>query len=119
MHQYGFRPPWLPQSSDLPAAIIRPYPPVEVVRLQNSATTCTHLMEEGSKLLHKIQNDTYFAHELKDAAQKNDHTHVHALVRNAGVVSAVQTTYNPDGIRIDLHTGDASNCSELSIKLCW
>ena len=119
IRHFRFRLPCLPQCSSIPAGIIRPYPPVEVTRFQGSSGTCLNLMEEGNKLLRKVQNDSSFAHQLKDAAQQNDHTHVHTLIRKAGVNSALQTSYNPDAIQIDLHTGAETDCSELSIKLCW
>ena len=68
----------------------RPYPPIEVTRFQRSAATCINLMEQGRKLLDKVNEDAQFAHELKDAAQKNDHSHVHSLIQAAGVTSSFQ-----------------------------
>lgn len=117
MHHFHHRPPYLPPY--FPVDYNRPMPPVEVTRFQGSAGTCLHLMEDGKKLLNKVHNDHTYAHELKDAAQNNDHTYVHSLIRSAGVQSALKTSYTPDAIRIDLHTGAERECSELSIKLCW
>ncbi|WP_270182556.1 hypothetical protein [Alkalihalobacillus sp. CinArs1] len=116
---FHYRPPYIPPNRYVPSEYLRPMPPVQVTRFQASAGTCLHLMEEGRKLLNKVHDDHHFAHELKDAAQSNDHTYVHSLIRSTGVQSALKTTYTPDAIRIDLHTGDESDCSELSIKLCW
>lgn len=97
----------------------RPFPPIEVTRFQQSAETCSKLMKDGEKLLNKVENDAQFAHELKDAAQKNDHSHVHMLIQRAGVTSPFHIAYTPDAIRVDLTAGNQDNCSELTLKLCW
>ncbi len=95
------------------------YPPVEVTRFQRSAHTSCQLMSEAQILLEKVQRDTNFAHELKDAAQKNDHSHLEMLIRSAGVTSSFHTAFTPDAIRIDLTAGNEDNCSEVTVKLCW
>ncbi|WP_273852376.1 hypothetical protein [Guptibacillus spartinae] len=97
----------------------RPYPPIEVTRFQRSAATCTNLMEQGKKLLDKVNKDAQFAHELKDAAQKNDQSHVHSLIQAAGVTSPFHLSYTPDAIRIDFNAGNDDRCSEFTVKLCW
>ena len=97
----------------------RPFPPIEVTRFQHSAVACTNLMKEGQKLLDKVNQDAQFAHELKDAAQKNDQSHVHSLIKRAGVTSPFHTAYTPDAIRVDLTTGNEDSCSELTVNLCW
>ncbi len=97
----------------------RAYPPIEVTRFQHSAQTCSNLMKEGQKLLDKVNQDAKFAHELKDAAQKNDHSHVKSLIQSAGVASPFHLSYTPDALRVDLTSGNEDNCSELTIKLCW
>ena len=97
----------------------RSFPPIEVTRFQRSAVTCTKLMEEGRKLLDKVNQDAQFAHELKDAAQKNDQSHVHSLIQDAGVTSPFHLAYTPDGIRIDLNAANEDSCSEFTVKLCW
>jgi hypothetical protein len=97
----------------------RPFPPIEVTRFQHSAGTCTNLMKEGQKLLDKVNKDAQFAHELKDAAQKNDQSKVHSLIQRAGVTSSFHIAYTPDAIRVDLTGGNEDNCSELTVKLCW
>ena len=97
----------------------RNFPPIEVTRFQHSAVACTNLMKEGQKLLDKVNQDAQFAHELKDAAQKNDQSHVHALIQRAGITSPFHIAYTPDALRVDLNTGNEDSCSELTVKLCW
>ena len=105
--------------SPFPHAYYRNFPPIEVTRFQHSAVSCTNLMKEGQKLLDKVNQDAQFAHELKDAAQKNDQSYVHSLIQRAGVTSPFHLSYTPDGIRVDLNTGNEDSCSELTMKLCW
>ncbi len=97
----------------------RPYPPVEVTRFQQSAHTCSDLIKEGQKLLDKVNQDAHFAHELKDAAQKNNHSNVHRLILSTGVTSPFHLAYTPDALRVDFTSENEDSCSELTIKLCW
>ncbi|MBN8209152.1 hypothetical protein JI666_10390 [Bacillus sp. NTK071] len=119
MYNDQYRLNWIPYYSYPPVYPFLRYPPIEVTRFQRSANTSCQLMSEARKLLEKIQQDTNFAHELKDAAQKNDHSHMEKVIRRAGVASSFHTAYTPDAIRIDLTAGNGDNCSELTVKLCW
>ncbi|WP_347552111.1 hypothetical protein ABFG93_07940 [Pseudalkalibacillus hwajinpoensis] len=116
MFNYRYR-PYLPPP--FPGYPCRPYPSVEVTRFQDSASTCMHLMNDGQTILKKVRQDAQFAHELKDAAQKNDHSHVQELIKGTGIQSSFHIAYTPDAIRIDLMAGNEDDCSELTMKLCW
>lgn len=85
-----------------------------------SADKTLTLMESANLVLSKIKNDSSFAHQLMDFAQKSNTPEVLKLIRRTGVKVVPVVSFNPDGIHMvfDEKLGEV-DCCHLIVVVRW
>ncbi len=103
-----------------PYAIERQYPEVDATLFEQSAKSMQFLMKEASLVLNKFAVSKDFATKVMNAAQQSNMKEVDQLIKSTGIKSKVKTSFNPDGINMQLSSniGEAE-CCHLTIGLRW
>lgn len=85
-----------------------------------SAVAFKQLITGATVILDKLAGSKDFAHNVMDAAQKNETDKVDQLIKSTGVTKAFQIKYNPDGINILLVSQvENIDCCKLTMALRW
>jgi uncharacterized NAD(P)/FAD-binding protein YdhS len=98
----------------------RQYPDVDPTLLEQSAKSMQTLMKDASLVLNRLAESKLFASKVMSAAQHSNMKEVDMLIKSTGIKSKVETSFNPDGIRLKLSSilGN-TECCHLIISLRW
>ncbi|HZH62570.1 MAG TPA: hypothetical protein VEY70_24005 [Metabacillus sp.] len=98
----------------------RQFPQVDPTVFEQSAKSMQTLMKEASLVLTKLAESKDFATKVMSAAQQSNMKEVDELIKSTGIKSQVKTSFNPDGIHMNLSSsiGEAE-CCHLTIALRW
>ena len=91
------------------------YPEVQVSALLRSAKEAESLMADGQRILSRLSASRTLAQQIMTATQSNQKNNVLAALRQTGVRSQLDASFDPDGIRIML----ISPRSRLFLLLRW
>ncbi|MGG1450279.1 hypothetical protein ABE325_04765 [Bacillus licheniformis] len=91
------------------------YPEVQVSALLRSAKEAESLIADGQRILSRLSASRTLAQQIMTAAQSNQKNNVLAALRQTGVRSQLDASFDPDGIRIML----ISPRSRLFLLLRW
>jgi hypothetical protein len=98
----------------------RPFPEVNPTKLHDSAVAFQALMKEANVILTKLEDSESFAIQLMEAAQQSNHDEVDRLIQSTGVNKNVKTTFNPDGVKMELISqSNDLECCRLLMSLRW
>lgn len=98
----------------------RQFPQVDPTMFEQSAKSMQTLMKDASLVLNKLAESKDFATKVMYAAQQSNMKEVDELIKSTGIKSQVKTSFNPDGIHMNLSSsiGEAE-CCHLTIALRW
>jgi hypothetical protein len=95
-------------------------PGVDPTIFNESAIAFQGLMREASKIINKVADSKKFATDLMAAAQQSNQSKVNQLIDTTGVNATINTSFNPDGLKITLTTDvHGSDCCQLTMVLRW
>ncbi|MFD2637957.1 hypothetical protein [Piscibacillus salipiscarius] len=96
------------------------YPDVDPTVFKESAEAFRDLLNDASGILQKLSESEDFAHQVMDAAQKNDIDRVRELLESTGIHNNVEVDYNPDGITLIMQANvEGADCCHLTMDLRW
>ncbi|MFN2744083.1 MULTISPECIES: hypothetical protein [Bacillus] len=78
------------------------YPEVETSTFRRSAKDAGNLLADGHTILNRLSSSRDLAHKIMTAAQSSQKETVISLLRQTGVRSGLDASFNPDGITIML-----------------
>lgn len=103
-----------------PNSYFRKLPEVDPTLFKESAEEMRILMKDASLILSALADSMDFAKQVMAAAQASNDQEVNRLLKSTGIQSQVKTTYNPDGLHLELEASVAgSKSSQLIIALRW
>ncbi|KKB72907.1 hypothetical protein TH62_15225 [Bacillus sp. TH008] len=91
------------------------FPEVKTDVFLRSARTANSLMADGQLILNRITASRDLARRIMEAAQRSQKETVIALLRQTGIRSRLDVSFNPDGLRIIL----INPSSTMSLMLRW
>lgn len=104
----------------LPYHFIRQYPDVDPTMFEQSAKSMQTLMQDASIVLQKLAQSKDFASKVMSAAQHSNMKEVDQLIKSTGIKSKVKTSFNPDGIHMELSSSiGQAECCHLTVSLRW
>ncbi|MGN9866411.1 hypothetical protein [Bacillus swezeyi] len=78
------------------------YPEIETNAFLRSAKEANSLLADGQLILNRLSSSRDLARKIMTAAQSSQKDTVMTLLRQTGVRSQLDASFNPDGIRIIL-----------------
>ncbi|WP_453994154.1 hypothetical protein [Bacillus nitroreducens] len=103
-----------------PNSYFRKLPEVDPTLFKESAEEMRILMKDASLILSALADSMDFAKQVMAAAQASNDQEVNRLLKSTGIQSQVKTTYNPDGLHLELEASvSGSKSSQLIIALRW
>jgi hypothetical protein len=116
-------PPFIPQPGYfLSYPFPRTYPPVDVKIFSHSVKSFRLLMEQGSILLDRLE-DNLFAKKIMSAAQQGKKAEVDHLIKSIGLKVPVITKFTPSGVIYELSThpnqSTPVSCCTLTVSMKW
>ncbi|WP_226527398.1 hypothetical protein [Metabacillus niabensis] len=98
----------------------RQFPEVDPTLFEQSAKSMQVLMKEASLVLNKLAQSKNFASKVMYAAQQSNMNEVNKLIKSTGIKSKVKTSFNPDGIHLNLTSSiGGAECCQLTVSLRW
>lgn len=98
----------------------RQFPEVDPTLFEQSAKSMQVLMKEASLVLNKLAQSKDFASKVMYAAQQSNMNEVNKLIKSTGIKSKVKTSFNPDGIHLNLSSSiGGAECCQLTVSLRW
>ncbi|MEC0486319.1 hypothetical protein [Bacillus glycinifermentans] len=91
------------------------FPEVKTDVFLRSARTANSLMADGQLILNRITASRDLARRIMEAGQRSQKETVIALLRQTGIRSRIDVSFNPDGLRIIL----INPSSTMSLMLRW
>ncbi|WP_233711005.1 hypothetical protein [Lederbergia citrisecunda] len=96
------------------------FPPINTKQFIQSTKKFRILVNEANKIITKITTSPRFAHDLMDAAQKDNQSKVDQLIQSTGITVKAKSHYTPDGIVIELTNAKyQGDCCTLRLGLNW
>ncbi|WP_245823404.1 hypothetical protein [Metabacillus halosaccharovorans] len=98
----------------------RQFPEIDPTLFEQSAKSMQVLMKEASLVLNKLAQSKDFASKVMYAAQQSNMNEVNKLIKSTGIKSKVKTSFNPDGIHLNLSSSiGGAECCQLTVSLRW
>ncbi|WP_307410411.1 hypothetical protein [Neobacillus ginsengisoli] len=101
---------------------LRTYPPADVKIFSHSVKSFRFLMEQGSRLLDRLE-DERFAKKIMSAAQQGKKAEVDHLIKSIGLKAFIITRFTPTGVIYELSTHPNSSspvsCCTLTVSMKW
>ncbi|ASB90582.1 hypothetical protein OZL92_10525 [Bacillus sonorensis] len=91
------------------------FPEVKTTMLLRSAKEAHSLMADGQRILNRLASSQDLARRIMTAAQSSQKETVKSLLRQTGIHSQLDVSFNPDGIHIVL----INPYSTMSLILRW
>ncbi len=96
------------------------FPPIDTSLFTSSAKTMQDVVRDAGTLSHVISTSHPFAQQLMHAAQQSNNPEVRRLLQTLGIRSAINTSFDPDSIRITLsRRANNIECCRLTVSFRW
>ncbi|WP_332634458.1 hypothetical protein [Halalkalibacter flavus] len=97
-----------------------PFPPVDISFFKQSLTAYQTLLEHGSIVINSLVTSEEKMTQLMNAAQASDDATVDRIIRETGVPTIVETSYNPTGVTFTLRAeAGGTPCCTLTMYIRW
>ncbi|WP_034626640.1 hypothetical protein [Halalkalibacter okhensis] len=97
-----------------------PFPPVDTSMFNQALLAYQTLLTHGSIIINSLVSSEEKMKQLMDAAQASDDADVDRIIRETGVPTIVETSYNPTGVTFTLRSdAGGTPCCTLTMYIRW